>query len=117
MILDGLVVDKNKMAANLAEGNDLALTEAFTLALSKHEGRDGARKIAEALARVAVESGQSLRDVVLKDPQMMKYFTVADIDHIFNPKHFNGSADSIVAAVLAAHASAQATSKSGERKS
>jgi 3-carboxy-cis,cis-muconate cycloisomerase len=117
VILDGLVVDKNKMAANLAEGNDLALTEAFTLALSKHEGRDGARKIAEALARVAVESGQSLRDVVLKDPQMMKYFTVADIDHIFNPKHFNGSADSIVAAVLAAHASAQATSKSGERKS
>lgn len=117
VIFDGIVVDKNKMAANLADGNGLALTEAFTFALAKHEGRDVARKTAEALSRVAVESGQSLRDVVLKDPQMMKYFSVADIDHIFNPKHFNGSAGSIVAAVLAAHNSAQSASKSGERKS
>jgi 3-carboxy-cis,cis-muconate cycloisomerase len=114
VILDGLAIDKNKMAANLADGSGLALTEAFTLALTKHEGPDGARKIAEALSRVAIESGQSLRDVVLKDPQMKKYFSTADIDHIFNPKHFNGSADQIVAAVLAAHAARAAKSSEGK---
>ncbi len=114
VILDGVVVDKSKMAANLAGGNGLALTEAFTLALAQHEGRDGARKIAEAFSRTAVETGQSLREVVLKDPQMKKYFSADDIDHIFNPKHFNGSAESIVAAVLAARKSA---SNSGEGKS
>ena len=112
VIFDGLVIDKSKMAANLAAGNGLALTEAFTLALAQHEGRDGARKIAEALSRVAVESGQSLREVVLKDPQMKKYFSANDIDHIFNPKHFNGSSDAIIAAVLAARAAKLSEGKS-----
>src|ERR1700678_1682970 len=88
VIFDGLVIDKTRMATNLAGGNGLALTEAFTLALTSHEGRDGARKIAAALSRAPVETGQSLRDVVLKDPQMKKYFSSDDIDHIFNPKHF-----------------------------
>jgi 3-carboxy-cis,cis-muconate cycloisomerase len=117
VIFDGLAIDKSKMAANLAGGNGLALTEAFALALTQHEGRDGARKIAEVFSRTAVETGQSLRDVVLKDPQMKKYFSADDIDHIFNPKHFNGSAESIVAAVLAARAARKSASKSGEGKS
>ncbi|MGA8037948.1 MAG: 3-carboxy-cis,cis-muconate cycloisomerase [Candidatus Acidiferrales bacterium] len=113
VILEGLTVDKAQMTANLSVQSGLALTEAFAVALAKHEGREPARKIAQTLARVATESHQPLREVVLKDPQMQKYFSAADVERIFNPKNFNGSAEAIVANVLAARAS----SKSGEGKS
>jgi 3-carboxy-cis,cis-muconate cycloisomerase len=110
-ILDGLVIDKDQMLANISAHSGLALTEAFTAALAKREDRDSARKIAEAFARVAVETNQPLRDVILKDPQMQKFFSAADIEHILNPKNFNGSAEAIAARVLDARAS-----KSKERK-
>ena len=113
VILEGLAIDKAQMAANLSAHSGLALTEAFAAALAKHEGREPARKIAEALARVAAETHQPLRDVVLKDPQMQKYFSAADVEYIFNSKNFNGSAEMIVAGVLAARRS----TKSGEGKS
>ena len=113
VILEGLTIDKAQMAANLSSHTGLALTEAFAAALAKHEGREPARKIAEAFARVAADTHQPLRDVVLKDPQMQKYFSAADVDHIFNPKNFNGSAETIVANVLASRRS----TKSGEGKS
>lgn len=99
-ILDGIVIDKDQMSDNLSAHSGLALTEAFTLALTQHEDRDSARKIAEAFARTALETGQPLRDVILKDPQMQKLFHVADIEHILNPKNFNGSAQAIAAKVL-----------------
>jgi 3-carboxy-cis,cis-muconate cycloisomerase len=113
VILEGLAIDKAQMAANLSAHSGLALTEAFAAALAKHEGREPARKIAEALARVAAETHQPLRDVVLNDPQMQKYFSAADVEYIFNSKNFNGSAEVIVASVLAARRS----TKSGEGKS
>jgi 3-carboxy-cis,cis-muconate cycloisomerase len=101
VILDGLDVRKERMAANLEAESGLSLTEAFTAALATHQGRAAARKTADTLARVAAESNQSLREVILKDPQMKKYFNSADVEHILDPKHFNGSAEAIIAKVLA----------------
>lgn len=111
-IFDGIVIDKDQMSANFSAHSGLALTEAFTIALTQHEDRATARKIAESFAQVAVETNQPLRDVILKDSQMQKLFSVADIEHILNPKNFNGSAPAIAARVLEARAS-----KLKERKS
>jgi 3-carboxy-cis,cis-muconate cycloisomerase len=101
-ILDGITIDRDKMLENLSAQSGLAMTEPFTVALTKFESRENAKKIAEALARTAAESGQPLRDVILKDPQMQKFFKVADVEHFLNPKNFNGSAQAMIEKVLAA---------------
>jgi 3-carboxy-cis,cis-muconate cycloisomerase len=103
-ILEGITVDKNAMLENLSERSGLVMTEAFTLALTKFESRENAKKIAESLTRTAAESGQPLRDVILKDPQMQKFFEVDEVEHFLNPKNFNGSAQAMVEKVLAARA-------------
>ena len=107
-ILDGIAIDRDKMHENLSRQSGLVMTEAFTLALTKFESRENAKKIAEALARTAAESGQPLRDVILKDPQMQKFFKVADVEHFLNPKNFNGSAQAMIEKVLAARTPAGA---------
>jgi 3-carboxy-cis,cis-muconate cycloisomerase len=117
-ILDGITIDRNKMLDNLSAQSGLAMTEAFTVALTKFESRENAKKIAEALARTAAESGQPLRDVILKDPQMQKFFKVADVEHFLNPKNFNGSAQAMIEKVLAARApiaSGEAQKKEGSK--
>ncbi len=115
-ILDGITIDRDKMLENLSAQSGLAMTEAFTVALTKFESRENAKKIAEAMARTAAESGQPLRDVILKDPQMQKLFTVADVEHFLNPKNFQGSAQAMIEKVLAARVPAASASRDAQKK-
>ena len=73
-LIDGLVVHKDRMKANLLEGSlGLVFSQPVLLALVEAGcARDDAYRIVQRDARSASESGQLFRDVLLSDPEVLK---------------------------------------------
>jgi 3-carboxy-cis,cis-muconate cycloisomerase len=102
-IVDGLEVHEEKMTHNLAATHGLILAEAVAIALAKHMGKLPAHHRIERTASKALESGRSLRDVLLEDKQVRKHLSETEIDKLLDPKNYTGSAESMIDQVLADH--------------
>jgi 3-carboxy-cis,cis-muconate cycloisomerase len=102
-IVEGMEVHKEKMAENLAETQGLILAEAVAVALAQKLGRMPAHKLVEKCSRQALETKQSLRDVLLQDKEVRVHLSPSEIDKLLDPKHYMGSSDSMIDRVLADH--------------
>jgi 3-carboxy-cis,cis-muconate cycloisomerase len=102
-IVDGLQIDREAMARNMAGANGLALSEAVAVALTKVIGREAAHQSVASAARVAPESKLSLREALLKDPRVTSHLAAAEIDKLLDPKNYLGSAQAMTRQVLAEH--------------
>ena len=68
-LVDGLVVDADRMAANLEAGRGQPYSQAVLLALVRAgKPRDEAYRMVQAAARRAAESGEHLKAVLARDP-------------------------------------------------
>ena len=103
MILDGLQIDREAMARNVAVSNGLTLSEAVAVALTKVIGREAAHKAVSSAARRASDSKTSLRDALLKDPDVTDHFSATEIDKLLDARNYLGSAKTITEQVLADH--------------
>lgn len=102
-IVDGLEVREEKMAQNLEATRGLILAEAIAIALAKHMGRMPAHRLIELASRKALESGRSLKDVLVEDKQVRDHLSPTEIDKLLDPKSYTGSAESMIDQVLADH--------------
>jgi len=100
-ILDGLVVDEDRMRANLDMLNGLIMSEAVMMGLAPHIGRNQAHDVVyEACARCA-DGSTTLRDVLLADPQISGHLSEKEIDAMLDPANYLGVAPQMVDQVLA----------------
>ncbi len=94
--LDGLVVDKTRMAANLEASNGLILAEAASFALARHMPRPEAQALVKAACAETAETGRHLMDVLAE-------MTGAPVEWagLKDPADYLGAADALIDRILA----------------
>ncbi|KAI1012890.1 hypothetical protein LB503_001322 [Fusarium chuoi] len=96
--LSGLVVDKERMAANLASTRGLIVGEALMMALAKYVGRQDAHDIVYEACKVTIESkdGGTLLDTLKKDERVTNHLPLSDLERLCDPINYLGSAQRMV---------------------
>ncbi|HEX7044069.1 MAG TPA: 3-carboxy-cis,cis-muconate cycloisomerase [Burkholderiales bacterium] len=99
-VIEGLEIDPARMRANLEQTRGLIMAEAVTMALARTLGRDAAHRLVEAASRRAAAEGRHLRDVLAADAEAARHLAAADLDRLFDPSSYIGSAEQMVERVL-----------------
>jgi 3-carboxy-cis,cis-muconate cycloisomerase len=102
-IVEGLEVDRARMAVNLDLSGGVILAEAVTMALGAKLGRMEAHELMEEASARAVRERKRLRDVLACDARVSAQLSAADLDRLLDPRNYTGQAERLVARVLAAH--------------
>jgi 3-carboxy-cis,cis-muconate cycloisomerase len=101
-ILDGLVVDETRMAANLDLLDGMVMSEAVMMGLAPHIGRNQAHDVVYDACGKCADEGRSLREVLLADTRISGRLSTAEIDAMLDPANYLGCAREMVDRVLEA---------------
>jgi adenylosuccinate lyase len=83
-VVEGLVVNREKIEENLRKYGDFYYSQALLLALVKKGlPRKDAYEIVKRVSHKSFDEGVSLREIVLSDAELGKIFTPQEIDEIF----------------------------------
>ena len=99
--LDGLEVDAGRMRANLDLTGGAIVAERLALVLTERLGRSEARALARRAALRASASGGTFRDAVAGESDLGR----AELDEVFDPASYLGSAGALVDRALDRYAS------------
>ncbi len=99
-IVSGLAVDEKQMQKNLEATHGLIFAEAVTMALAEKLGRSGAHARVEELCRRALKNSRHLREEILEDAEVRAHLPASEIDLLFDPRKYLGSAEAFVERVL-----------------
>ena len=107
-LLGGLVVDGQRMAANLAATEGLPLAEHVTSLLAGVLGQIQAHDLVARASERAVSAGLPLRDVLLGVPELADRLSAAgvsaeQVEAALEPAGYLGAADAFIDAALTAH--------------
>jgi len=101
-VFQGLSVFPDAMARTLAATRGFIMAEPAMLALvERGMGRQEAHELIRKCSMAAEGSGQTLRDALAGDPEVKKLIKPKDLEAIFDPANYTGSAEQIVKNVLA----------------
>jgi 3-carboxy-cis,cis-muconate cycloisomerase len=100
-MLDGLIVDAEKMAENLALSKGLIVAEAVMMGLAPHIGREKAHDIVYGACRTVAEQGGTLADVLAAIPAVAEHLDRAAIERLTDPANYLGAAPDLVDRVVA----------------
>ena len=103
LLAEGLEVDAARMARNLELTQGLVLAEAVSIVLAQRVGRDTAHHLLEQCCKRAVAEQRHLRDVLGDEPQVTAQLSAAELDHLLDPAHYLGQAQTWVARAVAEH--------------
>jgi len=101
-MLDGLVVDKQRMLRNLDLTNGLIVSEAVMMGLAPHIGRQIAHDLVYDACRDAVTAGRPLYDVLADMPAVTDKLSLDEIRSLCDPANYTGLAGEMVDRLLAA---------------
>lgn len=101
-VLNGLEVDSKKMTQNLEITRGLIFSEAVAATLSTHLGKSAAHEALEAACRRAIVEDRHLRDVLMEDAEVRRRLSAEDLNRLFDPKSYLGSAGVMIERVLKA---------------
>jgi 3-carboxy-cis,cis-muconate cycloisomerase len=113
--LETLVVDPSRMRANLGLTRGLIAAEAAGMALGATLGRARAHDLVQAASVRAAAEGRPLAEILAEAPEVRDRWSRADLDRLLDPERYLGSAEALVARVLAARGTAGRTSGHRER--
>lgn len=100
--LGSLVVDSDRMAANLRETGGLIAAEAVAMALAKTLGKHRAHQLVQGAAARAIQHQRPLAEILAEDPDVSGRWTRPELARLLDPAQYLGSAEALVARVLAA---------------
>lgn len=98
-----LVVDTRRMRENLEATRGLIFTEAVSMVLSEKLGRQAAHERLESVARRAQSENRHLRDILAAEKDLSAVLTPPELDRLFDPLNYLGSAGAFIDRVLAAY--------------
>ncbi len=100
-MLEGLVVDADRMRANLGITGGLIVAEAVMMAFAGHVGRQDAHHIVYAACRSALENKTTLLCELEKLPEVTRHLSRETLVELTDPVNYLGSAPAMVDRVLA----------------
>ena len=100
-IAEGMVVDAERMRANLDITHGLIVSEAVMMGLAPHTGREEAHHIVKRACDVALAEKIPLADALARDPAVTARFDGAAIARLIDPARYLGSADAFIDRVTA----------------
>ncbi len=95
-ILEGLVVEPERMRKNLDLTGGLIVAEAVMMALAEHTGRQDAHHIVAAASRAALEKGTTLLAQLEREPKVTRHLDAKRLAELTNPANYLGSAVAMV---------------------
>jgi 3-carboxy-cis,cis-muconate cycloisomerase len=102
-IVSGIDVNAARLAANLDVTHGLILGESVMLALGDSIGRLDAHHLVEHASKAAVQSGQTLFEVLAADAAVTEHLSTEQLQHLLDPAQYVGQAHAYVDAVLKLH--------------
>ncbi|WP_295864890.1 3-carboxy-cis,cis-muconate cycloisomerase [uncultured Xanthomonas sp.] len=106
VLIEGLELDRARMAAHLDSHGGLLYAEAVAVTLAAHLGKAAAHALVETAVRRALATQQHLRAVLAEQPQVTAVLAPADLDALFASDSWRGMAAVWIERVLAAQARA-----------
>jgi 3-carboxy-cis,cis-muconate cycloisomerase len=100
-MLDGLIVDEDRMRANLNMSNGLIVAEAVMMGLAPYIDRQDAHDVVYAACRTVNEQGGTLASVLSNMPEVSSRLDQTVIEQLTNPTKYLGMAPQMVDRVLA----------------
>ena len=95
-MLDGLVVDADRMRKNLDLTGGLIVAEAVMMALAPHTGRGAAHDLVYGACRAALDGKTSLLSELKKFGEVTRHLTDTDLKRLVEPANYLGSAPAMV---------------------
>jgi 3-carboxy-cis,cis-muconate cycloisomerase len=99
-VIQGLEVDGARMRANVDATLGVALAEPVALALARHMDRTAAHQLLGRACERAVKERKSLRETLLREPEVTTHLSAAEIDRLCDPAAYLGLADVWIERVL-----------------
>ncbi len=92
-IANGMEVKRDRMRKNLDLTNGLIMAEALQMSLREKIGKTEAYELLEAASRTAIRDNRHLIDVLAKDPRVTQLMNRKELEKLFDPLAYLGSAD------------------------
>lgn len=105
IVVPHLEIDAERMCQNLDLTNGLIFSEAITAALGEKIGRSQARKLVDSAIERAVKEKLSLRTVLDENPEIKKHLSPKELDKLFDPRNYSGTASQFIDRVIQQHKS------------
>jgi 3-carboxy-cis,cis-muconate cycloisomerase len=105
-IAEGLVIDAERMRANLDITHGLIVAEAVMMGLAPHLGRLEAHHVVKHACDVALTERVPLADALQRDEAVSSRLDRAAIERLIDPAAYLGSTDAFIDRILAAAAQA-----------
>ncbi len=99
--VEGLVVELERMRANLELTGGAIMAESLTMALAAHLGRPDAYRLVQELIERARAARTDLRSIALADEGVRSHLSLEAIDRVFDPVSYLGSNDAFIERALA----------------
>jgi 3-carboxy-cis,cis-muconate cycloisomerase len=100
-IAEGLTVDVERMKANLEASGGLVMAEHVAFALAEKLGRAEAHELIAELIGQAANDKRPFKDVVAESDKVKAYLTANEIERLFMPNHYQGSAQTFIDRLVA----------------
>jgi 3-carboxy-cis,cis-muconate cycloisomerase len=95
-----LEIDVKRMRENLQLTKGLIFAEAVTTALGEKINRSEARELIDAASEQAIKEKRHLRDVINNDQKIAKHFSSDQLDNLFDPRNYTGTASEFIDRVI-----------------
>lgn len=95
-IAEGLVVDADRMRANLDISQGLIVSEAVMMGLAPTLGREEAHHVVKHACDIALAERISLADALERDPAVAARLDRAAIERLIDPRAYLGSTDAFI---------------------
>jgi 3-carboxy-cis,cis-muconate cycloisomerase len=100
-LVDGLIVDAERMRANLDMTRGMVVSEAVMMGLGPYLGRQRAHDLVYDVCRKVGPTGPSLLDLLVEEPEISKHLSRAELEKMVDPAAYLGLAGEMVDRVLA----------------
>ncbi|MDQ6898087.1 MAG: 3-carboxy-cis,cis-muconate cycloisomerase [Candidatus Dormibacteraeota bacterium] len=102
-MLEGLQVNRERMAANLLQGGGRVMSECVMMTLAARIGRQRAHHLVGKAAAAAANSGRGFGAELKADSEISAQLGPADIDAALEPGSYLGSAEALVQRAVTAY--------------
>ena len=116
-VAEGLVVDKERMRANIEATRGIIFAERASLLLGKKIGRGQAHKLMEQASSKSAATARRLSDILAEMPEVRQHLAAADLRDLEDPERYLGAAEDFRKALLASPRQAEAGGKRSRKKS
>jgi 3-carboxy-cis,cis-muconate cycloisomerase len=100
-LAEGLTVDVERMKANLEANGGMVLAEAVSFALAEKLGKSEAHALIADITRQAANDKRAFKEVLAENATVQSHLSATDLDRLFMPNHYQGSAQSFIDRLVA----------------